>query len=447
MLILPHSLGRVMITQFSSMKEWIVNIVPLLICILLLSSPDAFAKQKFALIIGNGAYQVGPLKNPTHDAKLMSETLKSLGFEVIGGEAQLNLTREQLSTRILEFGDKLNATKGAGVFYYAGHGVQVKGKNYLIPIDAKLEREEHIGIYAVPIDQILQQMEGANNKLNLMILDACRNNPFPSSTRSLSRGVKIGSAPSGTLILYATRPGKVSLDGDSDNSPFTKALTQNMKRSGLKIEEVMRATIKQVEEETNLRQTPWQEGFVREEFYFVKPNISDGKCPAGTRLEDGECVIQRVACPAGTEEKGGECIAAVKCPKGTYFKENEGCIPQAISQLIQKQTSGSVSTAPHLTVERPVAERPALLSSIPTWSYAAIGVGLTAHAINLTSSKYLWVNGSFGVSLISYALATVGVSYGVYKAASWSPTHSATAYTLSPLITSDSAHVNLSFSF
>lgn len=441
-----------MITKVSSLKQWIVNIVPLIICLLLLSSPDAFANQKIALIIGNGAYQVGPLKNPTHDAKLMSETLKSLGFEVIGGEAQLNLTREQLSTRILEFGDKLNATKGAGVFYYAGHGVQVKGKNYLIPIDAKLEREEHIGIYAVPIDQILQQMEGANNKLNLMILDACRNNPFPSSTRSLTRGVKIGSAPSGTLILYATRPGKVSLDGDSDNSPFTKALTQNMKRSGLKIEEVMRATIKQVEEETNLRQTPWQEGFVREEFYFVKPKIPGGKCPVGTRLEDGECLIQRVACPAGTEEKGGECIAAVKCPKGTYFKESEGCIPQATSQLIRKQTGGPLSTAPHLTVERPVAEkpvaeRPALLSSIPTWSYAAIGVGLTAHAINFTSSKSLWVNGSFGVSLISYALASIGVSYGIYKAASWSPTHSTTAYTLSPLITSDSAHVNLSFSF
>ena len=377
------------------------------------------SSNKFALIIGNGAYKSGPLKNPTHDAILLGETLKNLGFELIGGKPQLNLTRESLANIILDFGDKLRATKGVGVFYFAGHGVQLKGKNYLIPVDAKMEREEQVGIYAVPVENVLEQMESADNKLNLMILDACRNNPFKSSTRSLTRGVKISSAPSGTLILYATRPGRVSLDGDQDNSPFTEALTSNMKKPGLKIEDVMRATIKEVEKKTFLRQTPWQEGFVREEFYFVQPDVSNGKCPSGTRMQNGQCVINRVVCPAGTQEQNGQCIAQVNCPPGMKFVTGKGCAPVLVAQLGPDRSTG---VSKNLLLNQPIGPaKPSFVSQIPWWSYGALLVGVTAHSLNATMSSATMINSSFGVALFGYAVTGLGVGYGAYKYATWEP--------------------------
>lgn len=436
-----------MISKNSAKIKYTVTGIFFPLCVILSLSMNAYAKSKFALIIGNGSYQVGPLKNPTHDAKLMGETLRTLGFELIGGKAQLNLNREQLSTRILQFGDKLRTTKGVGVFYFAGHGVQVKGENYLIPIGAKLEREEHISIYTVPVSHVLQQMEGANNKLNLMILDACRNNPFVSKTRSLTRGIKINSAPSGTLILYATRPGMVSLDGETANSPFTKALTQNMKKQGYKIEDVMRSTIKQVEQETDLRQTPWQEGFVREEFYFVKPDVSGSKCPNGTRFDNGECVIKQVTCPAGAHAKDGRCIAEVTCPSGTFFKKGQGCTSQAVSQLDQSPSNQQAKVNAQLTVKQSVTSKPSSVSFIPTWSYATLALGLVAHATNFLATNPILVNSSFGAAIISYSLAGVGVSYGLYETLTWTQSSTATGYAALPNMSSSTPQVSFSFSF
>ena len=393
-----------------------------------LAGINAFAESKIALIIGNSSYKVGPLKNPVNDAKLMGETLKKIGFKLVGGGPQLDLTREQLSMRILEFGDQLRSTKGVGIFYFAGHGVQLKGQNYLIPIGAKLEREEHIGIYGVPVDHVLEQMEDADNKLNLMILDACRNNPFVSSTRSLTRGVKLNAAPSGTLILYATRPGMVSLDGDSSNSPFTRALTANMQRQGLKIEEVMRSTIKQVEQETNLRQTPWQEGFVREEFYFVEPDHNATACPAGSKLKQGQCVAQ------------------VKCPLGTTFEVGKGCIAQMLTQV-----SSNIVGNTKLQVNKTKSsfEAPSLVKFVPTWSYAALGLGLISHITNFTTSMSNpnLVNLTFGTAILGYTLTGVGFGYALYQRLDWVPNNQTNSYAFLPVITSDSALASMAFTF
>ena len=390
-----------------------------------------FAKSKVALIVGNGSYQVGPLKNPVNDARLMGKTLQNLGFKLVGGEPQTNLNREQLSMRILEFGDQLRTTKGIGIFYFAGHGVQFRGRNYLIPVGAKLEREEHIGIYGVPVDRILDQMEEADNKLNLMILDACRNNPFLSTTRSLARGVKLNSAPSGTLILYATRPGMISLDGDSDNSPFTKALTSNMQRKGLKIEDVMRSTIKQVEQETNLRQTPWQEGFVREEFYFVKPDQSSVRCPAGSQFEQGQC------------------IAKVKCPMGTTFKVGKGCISHMVTQLDSKMISSLESQNLQVKTNRSVIQAPSLIKFVPTWSYATLAIGLASHLTNFVTplSKPSLVNLTFGTAILGYTLTGIGFGYGINKRIQWVPNSQAKSYGLFPVLTPTSAQANMFFLF
>ena len=388
-------------------------------CLALTFALEASAEKKVALIVGNSSYKVGPLKNPSHDARLMGKTLAEIGFDLIGDEVQIDLTREQLAQRIIEFGDHLRATKGVGVFYFAGHGVQVHGKNYLIPIGAKMDRAEYVEVFGVPIDQVLQQMESAENKLNLMILDACRNNPFLSQTRSMSRGVKINSAPSGTLILYATRPGMVSLDGEGENSPFTRSLTENMKKPGLKIEEVMRSTIKQVERETQKRQTPWQEGFVRDEFYFVKPELSTNKCPKGTTYSDGECVISRIVCPAGTREENGQCVADVVCPIGTEYVSGKGCTSVTSSQLAVASPSPSQFTTQTYQAR---SERPGLISSVPAWSYAALAIGIAAHAVNFVASTNALVKPTYLTALSGYTLAGVGLGVGVYHSLSASPT-------------------------
>ena len=403
------------------------------------------AKSKIALIVGNGSYKVGPLKNPTHDAELMGQTLKELGFQLVGGGVQTDLSREQLAKHIIDFGDRLRETKGVGVFYFAGHGVQVQGKNYLIPIGANMDRAEFVEVYGVPVNQVLQQMENADNKLNLMILDACRNNPFLSKTRSIARGVKINSAPSGTLILYATRPGMVSLDGEGDNSPFTRSLTDNMKKPGLKIEEVMRSTIKQVERETQQRQTPWQEGFVREEFYFVKPELSTNKCPKGTTFSDGECVISRIVCPDGTREEGGQCVADVTCPTGTEYVRGKGCTSAVNAQLSSLGLSPSQTST---QTYRPQSRQSNIFSSIPSWSYAAFAIGVVAHAVNFFSNTNQVVKPSYLTALSGYAIGGVGVGVGLYRSVNSDtpatiPTSVVRAHSQPDLIT----QVNFSFSF
>ena len=234
---------------------------------------SAIAQERYALIIGNSDYQTSPLKNPENDARLMGETLREVGFKLIGEEAHTNLNKEQMLEQILAFNRTLRRSKAIGLFYFAGHGVQIEGENYLIPINAPLDDAEVSRIYSVSLGEVLRGMESAHNEMNLIILDACRDNPFKGRSRSLTRGLKLVSAPSGTLIWYATRPGEVAADGDGEHGPFTQALTDSIKISGRDADEVLRATINKVESQTNRTQTPWQEGFLRKEFYFTPPKV------------------------------------------------------------------------------------------------------------------------------------------------------------------------------
>ena len=420
---------------------------------------DSFAQAKHALVIGNSNYKHGKLKNAYHDAKLMAKTLDNLGFELVGGKALTNLSKEEMSLEIIRFGDMLRTTKGIGVFYFAGHGVQVNGRNYLIPLNAKMDREEYVKVYGVEVDEILAQMEVAQNKMNLMILDACRNNPFSSSYRSITRGLKMQSAPSGTLILYSTRPSMVAQDGRGRNSPFTTALTSHMKRPGLKIEEVMRETIKDVERRTRKKQTPWQEGFVRDDFYFVKPvkkkvECPSGsklvgsrcvkkstECPLGTELVGSKCVIKSVSCPAGTYRQGSQCIARVACPSGSYFKEGTGCVSKSKPKVVEPQKSAEWASPsqdedsfdssydkPDLTTQAPVQpvavnkppRKPLFLrpisKEIPKFTYISLGVGVLSHLVNVLGTSSSILDISYFTTIGAYGAATVGLGMGVYKA-------------------------------
>ena len=189
----------------------------------------AATEQRTALVIGNSAYESGNLTNPVNDAADMASALKRLGFEVI---LKKNIHHRDMEEAIEDFGNRLKRG-GVGLFYYAGHGIQINGVNYLIPIGAKIKKESDVKFEAVDANRILEEMGYANNGLNIIILDACRDNPFAHSFRSSSRGLAIiSSAPEGSFISYATGPGQVAMDGETRNSPYTAALLKNMNIPG-----------------------------------------------------------------------------------------------------------------------------------------------------------------------------------------------------------------------
>jgi uncharacterized caspase-like protein len=191
------------------------------------------AEKRVALVIGNSAYKnVTPLDNPRNDARLIADTLRALGFAVVGGSAQLDLDKSQFDHAVQSFSDQIQGAD-VGLFYYAGHGVQVRGSNYLVPVTANPTRESDVDFQLIDTALVLRQMEGAGTKLNIVILDACRNNPFGGrGLRATEGGLAQMRAPEGTLISYATQPGSVARDGADGNSPYTRALAEAIRKPG-----------------------------------------------------------------------------------------------------------------------------------------------------------------------------------------------------------------------
>ena len=248
-----------------------------LILVLAVAFP-ASAAQRVALVIGNSDYElISPLANPENDAALMAETLREVGFEVI--EAK-NADRRGMARAIRDFGKRLRGagSDAVGLFYYAGHGVQAGGANYLIPLGAQVETEADLEIEAVSAGWVLGQMEYAGNGLNMVILDACRNNPFKGSFRSGGRGlarIETSASLRGTLIAYAAAPGEVARDGRGANSPYTAALAKAMGEPGLDLEDVFKRVRSSVESATGGAQVPWEESSLGEgDFYFVPPKAT-----------------------------------------------------------------------------------------------------------------------------------------------------------------------------
>jgi formylglycine-generating enzyme required for sulfatase activity/uncharacterized caspase-like protein len=228
------------------------------------------AEKRVALVIGNAAYQHVPrLDNPLNDARLMAETLRGLGFTLIGGGPQVNLDKPGFDRAVLAFGQALQGSD-VGLFYYAGHGVQVRGGNYLVPVGANPTREADVDFQMLDANLVLRQMEGAGTKLNLMVLDACRNNPFAGrGLRATDGGLAQMRAPEGTLISFATQPGGVAQDGDGGNSPYTRALVQAMKKPGLDIFRTFNEVGLAVSSATGGAQQPWVSlSPIKGDFYF-----------------------------------------------------------------------------------------------------------------------------------------------------------------------------------
>ena len=243
----------------------------IVLLLLTLASPEARAEKRIALVVGNAGYQnVTPLANAANDATLIADTLRNVGFSLVGNSAQLNLDKPSFDRVVQAFGNQLLGADVA-LFYYAGHGIQIRGSNYLVPVSANPVREADVDFQMVDVALILRQMEGSGTKLNLVILDACRNNPFGGrGLRASDGGLAQIRAPEGTLLSYATQPGNVALDGAGRNSPYTTALAETMRRPGLDIFQTFNQVGLLVKRATGGAQQPWVSSSpIDGSFYFA----------------------------------------------------------------------------------------------------------------------------------------------------------------------------------
>lgn len=221
---------------------------------------------RHALVIGNDNYLSSKLVNAASDARLVAQALQDVGFKVTRLE---NASQEQMLRALLNLQTDLEKTKGVGLFYFAGHGVQVRGENFLIPVNVAMRREEDVRSRGINAQEIIDRMSAAKNKLNMIFLDACRDDPFARGRRSSGAGLARLDAALGMLIAYSTSPGALAEDGEgSRNGPFAKHLANTLQQPGLKVEDVLKRVRTAVREETGGKQITWDNSAIEGDFYF-----------------------------------------------------------------------------------------------------------------------------------------------------------------------------------
>jgi hypothetical protein len=257
-------------------------------------------EKRVALVIGNAAYDTGPLRNPVNDAQAVTAALRELGFEVTTVE---NGAQAAIKQAIDDFGENLQRAgkNTVGLFYYSGHGVQVKGRNYLIPVGAKIKAERQIEYESVDVGRALAAMEEAGNMLNIVILDACRDNPFARSARGTAGGLAMMDAASGTLIAYATAPGRTADDGAGENGLYTSRLIRHMRTPGLKVEEVFKRVRADVERMSDKAQVPWESSSLKGDFYFAG-RLAALPGAGGPALDDEEVLWRAIESSANPQD-------------------------------------------------------------------------------------------------------------------------------------------------
>lgn len=235
-------------------------------------APAQAGEPRHALVIGNAGYTTAPLLNSANDARAVAQVLEKAGFKV---DLKINASQKQMQEAVTTFGDRLK-NGGAGLFYFAGHGVQIKGRNFMLPVGTEIVREDEVPYKAVDVQQVLDKMETAKNRINMVVLDACRDNPFASRSRSTasSGGLSQVDAPIGSLIAFATAPGSVASDGKNANGLYTQHLLANIERPGTPIEEVFKRVRLGVRLDSNGTQVPWESTSLEGDFYFFPPSPS-----------------------------------------------------------------------------------------------------------------------------------------------------------------------------
>jgi uncharacterized protein YecT (DUF1311 family) len=319
----------------------------------------AEGERRLALLIGNATYDTAPLRNPVNDARAMATTLRTLGFEVTALE---NASLTEMKRSIDDFGDALRSKGGVGLFYFSGHGIQINGRNFIIPIGARVKGERDVEYESVDAGRVLGKMEDAGNRMNLVILDACRDNPFARSFRSAASGLASLDAASGTFIAYATAPGRTADDGTGANGLYTEQLMRYMKTPGLKVEDVFKRARIDVEKSSGGKQVPWESSSLKGDFYFAGspaeaaipvPPSPPGKPAGPARTIDEEealwKVIERSTNPVDFEEY----LAAF--PQGRFAIAARA----RLRQLRRPEPPQSVERPPQQLAERPPQRSPA----------------------------------------------------------------------------------------
>jgi uncharacterized caspase-like protein len=319
--------------------------------------PATAATKRVALVIGNSAYTTAnPLINPKNDASDVSEKLKAAGFEVLTG---LDLNKAGFDAKVREFAAALE-TADSAILFYAGHGLQVAGQNYLVPVDAKLERERDLEFETVRLEFILKQMElGREDKTNIVFLDACRDNPLSRSlsrnmgTRSTSvgKGLAQVDAGVGTFISYSTQPGNVALDGAGRNSPFAAALTKRMSEPGRNLTSVMIDVRKDVIAATSGKQVPWDHSALTGEFYFDPMSRAEGD-QLQSRVNDLENEVKSKTKSADTASKA----ALVNLKQRQRQLEGDGRRDQDKIFKIQRNMMKANDTSERMDMSREMSD-------------------------------------------------------------------------------------------
>ena len=322
----------------------------------------AGAADRVALLIGNNQYASTPLRNAANDARDLGEALKELGFQVIVRE---NASRKDMIEAIREFGQAVDGANTA-LFFYAGHAMQFKDRNYLIPIDAAMGSEEDVTFFSVEIGQIFDRMDRARTRFNFIILDACRDNPFAASFKVSSAGLAQMSAPSGTLIAYATAPGSVAADGYGRNGIYTKHILQNIKLPDLPVEIMFKRVREGVERETRKLQTPWDSSSLKGDFVFNTAGTRGGgavaAAPASGPSADVTLQIEREFWVSVRESNRPEDIRAYldKYPNGQFAALARNRLDSLVRPArIAAAAEPAATTEPARPLAAPVNEPPA----------------------------------------------------------------------------------------
>ncbi len=274
------------------------------------------AADYVALVIGNGTYPDMPLANPVNDAADVGKAFESIGFQV---QMVTDSDKAQMLRAIQAFGERLPKAKAA-VFYYAGHGVQVNGSNWLLPVARQageiINREDEVRLRAVDANEVLVAMERAKVPVAMIVLDACRNNPFKSAGRSGVKGLAQLDAPPGSLIVYATSPGQVASDGNGRNSPFTQAFLAQLLVPGQDVDAMLRNVRKAVQKSTGGVQVPWSASSMTESFTFVPSTNPDEEAAIKraelANLQGQDIAATKAEASAATKRQTEEAALAAK---------------------------------------------------------------------------------------------------------------------------------------
>ncbi|MES0883248.1 caspase family protein [Roseibium sp. SCP14] len=246
----------------SAMKRSFLTVLFLIVSVFGLASAAVSEQQRTALVIGNAGYAFAPLANPVNDAVAIAKALDSAGFNVI---LQTDVSRDGMLEALQAFGDRLKADNSIGMFYFAGHGIQIQGENYLLPLGEDFPDEETVRTKSFAVSEAVDLMSSSHDGLNIVVLDACRNNPLTGDSQGLSR---IDSSAR-LFVSYSTSPGAVASDGKGVNSPYTKHLADAIKTPALSLEETFKRTLKGVYQDTSGEQTPWISSSFFGDFMFL----------------------------------------------------------------------------------------------------------------------------------------------------------------------------------